>query len=366
MSTLRPDILILVWNKQRSLVPCSHASTIDMQNITTRLPVEGKTDVAIDLGTANILVINKLEGLVLNEPSICCFTGTGTKTRLFAAGAAAHEMRGRTTEPLRLAKPLKGGVLSDMDAGRELLRYAIRKSQPRWSFRRPRAIIGIPSDATEAEQRALITAAQDAGLGKVQLVAEPLLAALGAGLDIHQARGRMIVDCGAGTTEVVVISLGGICLTKSVRIGGDTLEEALSDHFLHKHRFKIGVSEAERIKLELTSMTDFKGEVSARGQSLSSGLPCALGVPAMELVATYEKHVQTIVEAVKSTLNHTPPELSRDILDDGITLTGGSAMMGIVGRRITEATDIRVCIAQEPLNTVANGLKQLLDVKLAA
>jgi rod shape-determining protein MreB len=337
-----------------------------MQNISTRLPVSGDIDVSIDLGTANTLVVNRSDGLVFNEPSICCFSGIGAKTKLFAAGDAAHEMRGRTTRPLRLAKPLKGGVLSDIDAGRELLRYAIKKSRSRWGLRRLRAIIGIPSDATEAEQRALITAGQDAGLGRVQLVAEPLLAAIGAGLDIDEPRGRMVVDCGAGTTEVVVISLGGVCLAKTIRIGGDTLEEALGDHFLHKHRFKVGISEAERVKYELAALEDFGVEVSVRGQSLSSGLPCELRVPAVELAATYEKHVESIVDTIKNTLNHTPPELSRDILDDGITLTGGSALMGILGKRITEATAIKTIIAEEPLNNVANGLKHLMEVKLAA
>ena len=337
-----------------------------MQHISTSLPILGEIDVAIDLGTANTLVMKKGDGLVFNEPSICCFTGSGTRTKLFAAGEAAHGMRGRTTRPLRLAKPLKGGVLSDMDAGRELIRYAIKKSYSRWSLRRPRAIIGVPSDATEAEQRALITAGQDAGLGRVQLVAEPLLAAVGAGLDISEPRGRMVVDCGAGITEVVVISLGGVCLAKTIRVGGDTLEEALSDHFLHKHRFKVGVSEAERVKYDLAAMTDFSVEVSVRGQSLSTGLPCELRVPAAELASTYEKHVESIVETIKNTLTHTPPELSRDILDDGITLTGGSALMGILGTRITEATSIKTNMAAEPLNNVANGLKQLMEMNLAA
>ena len=334
-----------------------------MRNQLTDISKSFRADLAIDLGTANTLVIKSGAGVIFNEATVCCFAGSGAKNRLVAAGAEAHEMVGRVPRDLRIAKPLRGGVLSDLDAGRELIRYAIRHSRSGWMARRPNALIGVPADATQAEQRALKSAAQDAGIGKVELIAEPLLAAIGAGLDIEAPRGRMLIDCGAGTTEVVVLSLGAICLSKSTRIGGDTLDGALMDHLHLRHRFQIGLIAAEALKLKVTDWLDggqTDDTVAIRGHNLATGLPQTIELPCDELLVVYERHLQAIIDTVRSALHDTPPELSRDILDDGVTLTGGGSMVNLLGHRITEATGLSVSCPPEPLKTVAQGLETLL------
>lgn len=325
-----------------------------------------EADLAIDLGTANTLVVKRGAGVIFNEPSLCCFAGSGSDKKLFAAGVEAGGMVGRVTRGLHITKPLRGGVLSDIDGGRELIRYAIKSARRGWFSSRPRALIGVPADATEAEKRALATVATDAGIAKVELVTEPFLAAIGAGLDVHEARGRMLVDCGAGTTEVAVISLGGICLSKTVRIGGETLDSALADHLHLRRRFHIGSAAAERLKLEITHLLDVdagdtRSMLEIRGQNLATGLPQTLSIPCSELVAVYERHLWAIVDTVRAALNETPPELSQDIYDDGLTLTGGGSMAPLLGRRITEATGLGVSIPAEPLRSVAEGLERLLQ-----
>jgi rod shape-determining protein MreB len=273
-------------------------------------------------------------------------------------------MIGRVSGPFRIARPLRGGVLSDMAAARELIRFATRRAGGAWRVRRARALVGVPNDATQAERRALTTAVHDAGLGHVQLLPEPLMAAIGAGLDVDAPRGRMVIDCGAGTTEVVVISLGAICLSSTARIGGDTLDEALLEHLVRRHRFQIGRPGAEQLKLELAHLgaADEARDraVTIKGLSLAAGLPETLSIGADELLHVCEKHLQAIVGIVIAALEHTPPELSRDILDDGILLTGGGAMTGLLSRRITEATGLEARIAAAPLDCVAHGLAQAL------
>jgi rod shape-determining protein MreB and related proteins len=335
-----------------------------MKHPFARLSRTSGADIAIDLGTANTLVVKRDAGVIFNEASICCFEGSGTKKRLVAAGAEANEMVGRVTRDLRITRPLRGGVLSDMDAGRELIRYAIRNSRSGWIARRPKALIGVPADATEAERRALTSAAQDAGIAKVELIDEPLLAAIGSGLDVDAPRGRMLVDCGAGTTEVVVISLGTICLSKSTRIGGDTLDAALVDHLHLRHRFQVGPIAAEALKLKVTQLLD-EGRtaepIEIRGQNLASGLPETIKLPCRELLIVYERHLHAVVETVRAALHDTPPELSNDILEDGLTLTGGASMVQLLSRRISEATGLSVSCPPEPLHSVAQGLEMLLQ-----
>jgi rod shape-determining protein MreB len=321
-------------------------------------------DIAIDFGTANIIVVERGAGVIFNQPSVCCFEA-GFSTRLFAAGTEARAMIGRVSGPLRIARPLRNGVLSDIMAARELVRFAMRREGRPWRGRKARALVGVPNDATQAERRALATAVHDAGLGHVQLLSEPLMAAIGAGLDVEAPRGRMVVDCGAGTTEVAVISLGAVCLSSTVRIGGDALDEALLDHLLLRHRFQIGRPAAEQLKLELARLVDSdedKGRaVQIKGLNLAAGRPESLSLAADELVQVCEKHFQAIVAIVSAALEHTPPELSRDILDDGILLTGGGAMMGLLSRRIAEATGLEARIAPTPLDCVALGLARALE-----
>lgn len=321
-------------------------------------------DIAIDFGTANMIVVERGSGVVFNQPSVCCFE-TGVSTRLFAAGAEARAMIGRVSGPLKIARPIRNGVLSDIGAARELIRFATRQAGGRWRARKARALVGVPNDATQAERRALATAVHDAGLGHVQLLSEPLMAAIGAGLDVEAPRGRMVVDCGAGTTEVVVISLGAVCLSNTVRIGGDTLDEALLDHLLLRHRFQIGRPAAEQLKLDLAALVSAPEArtrmVEIKGLNLAAGRPETLSLAAGELIHVCERYLHAIVGIVSTALEHTPPELSQDILDDGILLTGGGAMTGLLSQRIAEATGLKTAIAGAPLDCVALGLALSLE-----
>lgn len=323
-----------------------------------------RADIAIDLGTANTLVVERGSGIVFDEPSICCFRGFDAVPEFVAAGAAAQAYVGRAAKPLKIVRPLRNGVLSDMVAARELLRFATRSLRPAWRLSRTRALIGVPADATEAERRALATAAVDAGLAEPELLAEPLMSAIGIGLAVDAPRGRMVIDCGAGTTEVVVISLGRICLGHSARGGSEALDRMLIEHLHHRHRFQIGSSTAERLKLELSSLLD-RGATDAllevRGLDVAQGVPTTIAVPASELLAVWERYSQEVLGAVRAALVETPPELSRDILEDGIFLTGGAAMTGLLARRITEQTGIATKVSEAPLKSVAGGLARLLD-----
>ncbi len=321
-------------------------------------------DIAIDLGTANTIVVERGSGIVFDEPSVCCFRGHGGTAELLAAGTMAQSFVGRVAKPLRVERPLRNGVLSDMTAARELLGYATRRLGTGWRVGRPRIVIGVPADATQAERTALVTAAADAGLADPELVAEPFLAALGAGLDVDEPRGRMIVDCGAGTTEVAVISLGSICLSHSVRGGGEALDRAFIDHLHLRRRFQIGSATAERLKLELSGLVERGATdrlIEVRGLDSASGVPTSIAVPASELLNVWERYSDSVVAAVLSALGETPPELSQDILEDGILLTGGAALMGLLAQRVGEATGVEVRIADEPLRSVATGLEQIFE-----
>ena len=322
-------------------------------------------DVAIDFGTANMMVGEAGNGILFDEPSVCCFVDNGGRSRLYAAGTDAREIMERATGGHRIARPLRHGVMSDIDAGRELLRYAIGRSGMRRMFSRAKAIVGVPADATQAERQALLTAVRDAGIAKARLFDEPLMAAIGAGLAIEEPRGRMLVDCGAGTTEVAIISLGGICLSKSVRIGGDTLDEAIVSHLHARYCFEIGLRTAEKVKLELAAL-DRSADPSVRtieisGKDQRKGLPGRLSVPVEELLSIVSCHVGMVVDAVKSALSEASPELSRDILDDGVTLTGGSCTMPLLSEGIAQGTGLRVQTAAQPRDCVALGLSKVLQ-----
>jgi rod shape-determining protein MreB len=324
-------------------------------------------DVAIDFGTANMMVGEAGAGILFDEPSVCCFVDDGGHWRLYAAGIDAHAIGARASSGYRISRPLRHGVMSDIDAGRELLRYAVDRIGKRRMFSRASAIVGVPADATQAERQALLTAVNDAGIAKARLFDEPLMAAIGAGLMIEEPRGRMVVDCGAGTTEVAIISLGGICLSKSVRIGGDTLDESIVNHFHARYRFEIGLRTAEKVKLELAAF-DKGADHSCRtveviGKDERGGLPGRLSVSTNELLAIVSRHVGMIVDAVKAALSEAAPELSRDILDDGVTLTGGSSTITLLSEGIAEATGLRVQIADRPRDCVALGLSSVLQYR---
>jgi len=323
-----------------------------------------RADMAIDLGTANTLVVERGSGVVFDEPSVCCFRGYDAVPEFVAAGSEAHGLVGRVGKPLKIVRPLRNGVLSDMASARELLKFATSGQRRGWRFGPPRALIGTPADATQAERRALTTAAMDAGLAEPVLIDEPLLAAIGIGLEIDEPRGRMVVDCGAGTTEVVVISLGRICVAQSVRGGGDALDRALVDHLHLKHRFDIGVATAERLKLDLVSLLEggeTERSIEIRGLDSAAGVPKVLAVSASELAGIWDRYADSVVTAVRAALEETQPELCQDVLEDGITITGGAGTTRLLAARLAESTGIPTHLADAPLRSVASGLAMLLE-----
>lgn len=322
----------------------------------------GRADLAIDLGTANTRIVVAGAGVVFNEPSLCCFSDENWKPVLVAVGDEAHRMVGRTPGKMRIAHPLQRGVLDNIEAGRELLRYAVGKAIGSRRLRSVHAVIGIPADATQAERSALLTATRDAGLGKVHAVSEPIAAAIGAGLPVDMAAGSMLVECGAGTTEIVVVSLGGSCLTRSVRTGGDTIDGAIASHLHLRHNFLVGPATAEATKRAVSAQlaAGTADAILIKGRNLMSGAPEVIEVPLAELVGVMMKQVHHIVDAVQMVLNETPPELARDIFDNGIVLTGGGAMISLLEQSIGSATGLHTRTAERPLDCVAVGLGSLL------
>ena len=326
-------------------------------------------EIGIDLGTSNTIVVAAETGALFDQPSVCCFQAFDAVPRFIAAGSMASSYVGKVAKPLKIVRPLKNGVLSDIAAARELLRYVQRNISTRRRWRSLRPLIGIPADATQSECRALVAAAVDAGFGHPELVPEPLLAAIGIGLNINEARGHMVIDCGGGTTEVAVISLGGICLSRSARGGGEALDQALIDHLSFHHRFRIGVAGAEALKLQLSQLlaTNDVGQiVEIRGLDAASGLPRVLAQPASEFLRAWVRHVDQIVRVVRIALRETPPELSEDIFEDGIRLTGGGAVSALLAERIADSTGVKTHIANTPTRSVALGLQHVLERRIGA
>ncbi len=325
-----------------------------------------RPEIAIDFGTANLRIIQRDEGIVFDEPSLCCFSRKSGGAKFVAAGAEAYAMIDRLPADLQLKSPLRRGVLQDIDAARSLLRYALSQVQVRRRLRAPHAIFGVPADATQAERSALLTAASDAGLGNVRLAAEPFAAAIGAQLPIAEAAASMVIECGAGTTEVGVFSLGGLCESGSVRIGGDTLNQAIADQLHFQRKFLIGEQSAEQLKLayvagqERAAACGAVHAVSIKGRSLRNGLPMAIDIHLSELDTVVTKHIDQIVEVVRQVLGRTAPELSHDIYERGIVLTGGGALMPLMSGMVSEATGLDVTIAEQPFLCVAKGLHQML------
>ena len=322
-----------------------------------------RPDIAIDLGTARTIVLESGSGIVFDEPSLCCFKAYDAVPAFVAAGLEAERFVGRVSKPLKMVSPLHNGVVSDMAAARELIRFATRQIRARRAFARTRVLFGVPADATEAEQRALVNAAMDAGISDPQILPEPLLAAAGAGLDLDAPRGKMIVDCGAGVAEAVVISLGGICAAASTRGGGDELTRSIVDHFRIRRHFRIGFATAEQLKLEVSARLAGGGDndaVAVRGLAASSGLPQRLEVPLGELAPVWERDLANIVQMVRQVLHSTPPELSQDIFEDGILLTGGGAYTALLAERIENSTGVSTRVAEHPQKSVANGLAAMM------
>lgn len=318
-------------------------------------------DMAVDLGTANTLVYVRGRGIVLNEPSVVAVnTRDG---RPLAVGTEAKRMIGRTPGHIRAIRPLKDGVIADFDVCEKMLRYFIQRvHQRRWA--KPRMVICVPSGITGVEQRAVQEAAEYAGARKpAYIIEEPMAAAIGAGLPVHEPTGNMVVDIGGGTTEVAVISLGGIVASESVRIGGDELDESIMSFIKKEYSLAIGERTAEEIKMRLASAAPLVEEQMAeiRGRDLVTGLPKTIVVSTVEIREAIDEPVTAIVDAVKVTLDITPPELAADIMEKGIVVTGGGALLHGLDQRLADETGMPIIIAKNPLFSVVVGSGQCLE-----
>ncbi|HEX3794542.1 MAG TPA: rod shape-determining protein [Acidimicrobiales bacterium] len=324
-----------------------------------RLSLLGR-DMAVDLGTANTLVYVRGRGIVLNEPSVVAVDVKDG--RPLAVGAEAKRMIGRTPSNIQAIRPLKDGVIADFEICEKMLRYFIHRVHQR-RFAKPRMVICVPSGITGVERRAVMEAAEYAGARRAYIIEEPMAAAIGAGLPVHEPTGNMVVDIGGGTTEVAVISLGGIVTSQSVRIGGDELDEAIISFVKKEFSLALGERTAEEIKITLGSAYALEQELHAeiRGRDLVSGLPKTIVVSTEEIRRAIEEPVSAIIDAVKVTLDRTPPELAADIMEQGIVLTGGGAMLHGLEARLQHETGMPIVVARDPLNCVAIGAGQCLE-----
>ncbi|MEO9223476.1 MAG: rod shape-determining protein [Acidimicrobiales bacterium] len=317
-------------------------------------------DMAVDLGTANTVITVLGRGIVLNEPSVVAVSVSDG--RLLAVGTEAKRMIGRTPSHIQAIRPLKDGVIADFEICEKMLRYFIHKvHQRRWV--KPRIVICVPSGITGVEQRAVQEAAQFAGARKAYIIEEPMAAAIGAGLPVHEPTGNMIVDIGGGTTEVAVISLGGIVISQSVRVGGDELDDAIINYIKKEYSLALGERTAEEVKIALGSAWPLQEELHAeiRGRDLVTGLPKTILTSTEEIREALDEPVSAIVDAVKTTLDKTPPELAADIMEKGIVLAGGGALLHGLDARLQHETGMPIVIAQNPLHCVAIGSGQSLE-----
>ena len=321
-------------------------------------------DLAIDLGTANTLVYLKGKGIVVSEPSVVAVQkdAMGQK-KVLAVGMEAKKMLGRTPGTIVAIRPMKDGVIADFDITEEMLRYFIQKVHNRKTLVRPRIVICVPSGITQVEKRAVKESAESAGAREVYLIEEPMAAAIGAGLPITEASGNMIVDIGGGTTEVAVISLAGVVYAKSVRVGGDKLDEAIVQYMKRKYNLLIGERTAEQIKIEIGSAypDDEVCSMEVKGRDLVTGIPKTLEIDSNEIREALSETVNAIVEAVRIALERTPPELAADIVDKGIVLAGGGANLRNLDVLLREETGLPVVIAEDPLSCVVLGSGKVLD-----
>ncbi|WP_197085281.1 rod shape-determining protein [Saccharothrix sp. ST-888] len=332
-------------------------------------------DMAIDLGTANTLVYVRGKGIVLNEPSVVAVnTNTGG---ILAVGSEAKKMIGRTPGNIVAIRPLKDGVIADFEITERMLRYFILKIHRRRYLARPRVVVCVPSGITGVERRAVIEASSQAGARQVHIIEEPMAAAIGAGLPVHEPTGNMVVDIGGGTTEVAVISLGGIVTAQSIRVAGDELDNAIVQHIKKEYSLLLGERSAEQIKMSIGSAFALEGEkdehAEIRGRDLVSGLPKTVVISAAEVREAIDEPVNSIIDAVKTTLDQCPPELAGDVMDRGIVLTGGGALLRGLDERLRRETGMPIHIAENPLDSVALGsgkcveefeaLQQVLDAQ---
>ena len=319
-------------------------------------------DMGMDLGTANSLVYVKGKGIVIREPSVVAIQkDTG---QVLAVGEEAKRMIGRTPGNIVAIRPLKDGVIADFDVTQSMIKYFINKSlRARTFLVRPRVVVGVPSGVTAVEERAVREAALQAGAREAYLIEEPMAAAIGAGLPVHEPTGNMIVDIGGGTTEVAVISLGGIVTSRSIRIASDEMDEAVISHVKRTYNLMIGERTAEQIKIQIGTAYPFtKVETDqVRGRDLLTGLPKTVTITSEEIYKALSEPVSSIIEAIKSTLEQTPPELSADIMDRGIVMAGGGSLLSGLDQLVSEETGMPVHLADEPLLAVAYGAGRVLE-----
>src|SRR6202795_3008938 len=323
-------------------------------------------DMAIDLGTANTLVYVKGRGIVLNEPSVVAIAEVKGKKHVLAVGDEAKMMLGRTPGNISAIRPLRDGVIADFEVAEEMIKHFIRKVHNRRGWASPLIIVCVPSGSTAVERRAIQESAESAGARRVQLIEEPMAAAIGAGLPVTEPSGSMVVDIGGGTTEVAVISLGGIVYSRGGRVGGDKMDEAIISYIRRNHNLLIGESSAERIKMDIgaAAMFDPRDEGTyreVRGRDLMNGVPREILVSQREIAESLAEPVSAIIEAVKVALENTPPELAADIVDKGIVLTGGGALLYRLDQVLRDATGLAVVIAENPLQCVALGTGRALE-----
>lgn len=318
-------------------------------------------DMGIDLGTANTLVYVKGKGVVVREPSVVAIQ---SETReVLAVGNEAKKMIGRTPGNIIAIRPMKDGVIADFDVTQSMLRHFIKKAYPKQSIFKPRVVVCVPSGVTEVEKRAVEEAAEQAGAKEAFLIEEPMAAAIGAELPVSEPRGSMIVDIGGGTSEVAIISLGGIVTSRSIRVGGDELDEAIVQYVKRQYNLLIGERTAEEVKISIGSAYSKTEEtkMEVTGRDLVTGLPKTIEVSSGEVREAISEPVNSIVEAIKFTLEKTPPELAADIMDRGLVLTGGGALLEGLDRRVAEETGMPVHIAENPLDCVVMGTGKALE-----
>lgn len=322
-------------------------------------------DMAIDLGTANTLVYVKGKGIVLNEPSVVAIEEYRGKKQVLAVGNEAKQMLGRTPGNIHAIRPLRDGVIADFEIAEEMIKYFIRKVHNRRTFASPMVIVCVPSGSTAVERRAIQESAEAAGARKVWLIEEPMAAAIGADLPVTEPTGSMVVDIGGGTTEVAVLSLGGIVYARSVRVGGDKMDSAIISYIRRNHNLLVGEGSSEKIKKEIGSAcAPENGEgrtIEIKGRDLMNGVPKEIIITERQVAESLNEPVAQIVEAVKVALEHTAPELAADIVDKGIVLTGGGALLANLDQVLRNATGLPVSIAEEPLACVVKGTGKSLD-----
>lgn len=321
----------------------------------------GSKDIGMDLGTSNILITLKGKGIVLNEPSVVAIERRSNE--IVATGNEAKEMLGRTPEQIRAVRPMKDGVIADFTATQLLIKNIISKICRRYNVGKPRVVVGVPSGITEVEERAVEEAVSQAGAKEVYLIEEPMAAAIGAGLDVVEPTGNMIVDIGGGTTEVAVISLGGIVVSDSIKVAGDEIDEEIVNYIKNNLNLAIGLTAAEQVKIELGCALPPMSEktLEIRGRELTTGLPENKVISSTEVQQAIAPSIEKIIELVKATLEKTPPELASDIVERGITLAGGGALIKDIDTLISQKTEIPVYIADKPLDCVANGTGKVIE-----